>query len=361
MAWTLSAAQRRSFAGTPARALIQHYAANNLSWLSKGDAGRGACILSAAFLTIAGAAVPHLAPATLTALLFLSGAALMLFTLLSPSAGPMTGSEPVKHNPDTARPDTARPDTARTVQPRAALAAKPALFSEFFVRPESSTAIDRAAFARLTAHMSHELRTPLNAVLGFSELISNEVFGPLGASCYAGYARDIHTSGRMLLKSAEDALAITTLLTTPSHRGTQPVTNLAACAADAVAFHTRDIATGRLSIDVDIDPTLDIIADPQALRQLLINVLADGTERAAPGATLALVAIASGSHIDVTLEISALRTESQPNGERFALLLARTLSELLGTRLSEQGQPCGAYHVSARFSPAAQHDFFALR
>jgi signal transduction histidine kinase len=351
MAWTLSAAQRRSYAGTPARALIQHYIANNLSWLGKGDAARGACIVSAAFLTIAGAAVPHIAPATLTALLFLSGAALILFTVLSPFTGAITASDPVKLNPDT----------ARTIQTRAAMTPKPALFSEFFVRPETATAIDRAAFERLTAHMSHELRTPLNAVLGFSELISNEVFGPLGASCYAGYARDIHTSGRMLLKSAEDALAITALLTAQAHRGGQPVTNLAACAADAVAFHTRDLVTSNLSIDVAVDPALDIIADTQALRQLLINVLADGSERAAPGASLMLAAVVSGSHIDVTLEISALRTASPSNDERFALLLARTLSELLGTRLIERSLSCGGHHLSVRFLPAAQRDFFALR
>ncbi len=351
MAWTLSAAQVRSYAGSPARALIQHCIANNLSWLGKGDAARGACIISAAFLTIAGAAVPHIAPATLTALLFLSGAALIVFTVLQPLTGSMTGSEPVKHNPEA----------ALTLAARSALPAQPALFSEFFVRPETSTAVDRAAFARLTAHMSHELRTPLNAVLGFSELISNEVFGPLGASCYAGYARDIHTSGRMLLKSAEDALAITALLTAPPYRGGQPVTNLAACAADALAFHSRDLATDCLAIDVAIDPALDIIADPQALRQLLINLLADGAERAAPGAALALAAVASGSHIDVTLKISALRAGSHVNDERFALLLARTLSELLGTRLNERSLSCGGHHMSARFSPAAQRDFFALR
>src|SRR3546814_1946469 len=43
------------------------------------------------------------------------------------------------------------------------------------------------------ANMSHELRTPLNAVIGFSDLMEKERFGPLGER-YAGYARDIRQS-----------------------------------------------------------------------------------------------------------------------------------------------------------------------
>ena len=36
--------------------------------------------------------------------------------------------------------------------------------------------------------MSHELRTPLNAVIGFSEIIASETFGPVGKPAYRGYA-----------------------------------------------------------------------------------------------------------------------------------------------------------------------------
>ena len=45
------------------------------------------------------------------------------------------------------------------------------------------------------ANMSHELRTPLNAINGFSEMMCNQMFGPLGAPQYIEYARDIHESG----------------------------------------------------------------------------------------------------------------------------------------------------------------------
>ena len=54
--------------------------------------------------------------------------------------------------------------------------------------------------------MSHELRTPLNAVIGFSEMIRTEVFGPIGNGKYLEYARDINESGAHLLELISDIL-----------------------------------------------------------------------------------------------------------------------------------------------------------
>lgn len=56
------------------------------------------------------------------------------------------------------------------------------------------------------AGMSHELRTPLNAILGFSQVIRDEIYGPVGVDQYAEYARDIFESGRHLLALVNDVL-----------------------------------------------------------------------------------------------------------------------------------------------------------
>src|SRR3546814_12300577 len=50
--------------------------------------------------------------------------------------------------------------------------------------------------SQFLANMSHELRTPLNAVLGFSEILKTEAFGPLGSKRYKDYADELHASGR---------------------------------------------------------------------------------------------------------------------------------------------------------------------
>lgn len=64
---------------------------------------------------------------------------------------------------------------------------------------------NRAKSAFLAA-MSHELKTPLNAVLGFSEMLSAEILGPLGHASYREYAHDIHASGQRLLAVVNDIL-----------------------------------------------------------------------------------------------------------------------------------------------------------
>jgi signal transduction histidine kinase len=70
---------------------------------------------------------------------------------------------------------------------------------------ELATARDLAETANrargdFLANMSHELRTPLNAVLGFSEILEKELFGPLGDARYREFASDIHNSGKHLLE-----------------------------------------------------------------------------------------------------------------------------------------------------------------
>ncbi len=67
-------------------------------------------------------------------------------------------------------------------------------------------------WAELTARMSHELRTPLNAVIGFSDLMGAELFGPLGHDRYRDYTRHIRECSRTLLKCTEDTLALTSSL-----------------------------------------------------------------------------------------------------------------------------------------------------
>ena len=69
-------------------------------------------------------------------------------------------------------------------------------------------AVNRARIARL-ASISHELRTPLNAVIGFSDLMRRELFGPLGHSKYQEYAEHIGDSGHDLLNAVDDIFALT--------------------------------------------------------------------------------------------------------------------------------------------------------
>ncbi len=73
------------------------------------------------------------------------------------------------------------------------------------------TAVDDAqqksqAKSQFLANMSHELRTPLNAIIGFSEVMTNQVYGPLGDARYTEYTGDIKRSGEHLLQLISDIL-----------------------------------------------------------------------------------------------------------------------------------------------------------
>ena len=62
------------------------------------------------------------------------------------------------------------------------------------------------AKSQFLANMSHELRTLLNAIIGFSEIIKDETYGPVGSVKYREYSRDIHGSGHHLLALINDIL-----------------------------------------------------------------------------------------------------------------------------------------------------------
>ena len=84
MAGISSATQRRSFIISLALATGQSQIVNKLMFLGKGDLVRGSAVAFALFLTVAGAAVPHISPEVMTAVLFLSAAGLALFASRTP-------------------------------------------------------------------------------------------------------------------------------------------------------------------------------------------------------------------------------------------------------------------------------------
>jgi signal transduction histidine kinase len=62
------------------------------------------------------------------------------------------------------------------------------------------------AKSEFLANMSHELRTPLNAIIGFSDILRQQLFGPVGNDRYADYVKDINDSGQHLLAIINDIL-----------------------------------------------------------------------------------------------------------------------------------------------------------
>ena len=349
MARTTSATQRRSFALAGAISAGRQQIINQLIILGNGEILRGLCIAFAAFLTITGMAAPHLGTGTVAAFLFLSGAGIVLISFRRSTPH---GTRPFENVKETSAASSAK--TAALTQ------SLPRTLTELLQRPEARTnTIGLASWAQLTNRMSHELRTPLNAVLGFSELMSSEAFGPLGSDRYSDYARSIHQSGRTLLKSAEDALAITALLTAPERRNRAAVALVSTAIYDAVEFLTCDFVSRGISVEIDCDLELEIIAEAATVRQILINLLFEAADRAGDGAIITINAGAAGSEVEISISIAPELQSAKSGEETFSLLLARTLIELSGAYLVENHTETGGWLPSARFARATQRDFFS--
>jgi len=128
--------------------------------------------------------------------------------------------------------------------------------------------------AAFLAAMSHELKTPLNAVLGFSEIIRDEVLGPVGVRAYREYAGDIHSSGTRLLSVINDVLDVSRLeggLLTIEARPENAMD-----LAESAIKQARGITNDQREIEIDVPADLPSLhVDPRRLAQALGNLLAN--------------------------------------------------------------------------------------
>ena len=116
--------------------------------------------------------------------------------------------------------------------------------------------------------MSHELRTPLNAVLGFSEVMKSELFGPHSAPAYKEYSADIHASGQHLLMLINEILDLSRVEAGRYELKEEPV-SLAALVEECVRLLWIQIERRHLVITEAMEEGLPRIwADERAVRQV---------------------------------------------------------------------------------------------
>ncbi|MDX2094706.1 MAG: HAMP domain-containing sensor histidine kinase [Alphaproteobacteria bacterium] len=131
------------------------------------------------------------------------------------------------------------------------------------------------AKSQFLANVSHELRTPLNAIIGFSTMLHEEQFGPLGNPKYVEYARDIHDSGRHLLDVINDILDLTKAETGKLTVVFQSL-NFAKLLEKALRIVAGQAHQRKIDIYTDLPEKLPkIIADPVRLVQILLNLLSN--------------------------------------------------------------------------------------
>ena len=127
------------------------------------------------------------------------------------------------------------------------------------------------------ANMSHELRTPLNAIIGFSQVMENQMFGPIGAEKYVEYSRDIFKSGQFLLDVISDILDMSKIEAGRLQLELQR-TSIPDIIEETIKLVEERAKEGKVTIKRDVPKMLDAQADKRALKQILINLTSNAVK-----------------------------------------------------------------------------------
>jgi len=163
---------------------------------------------------------------------------------------------------------------------------------------------ERAATAKadVLARISHEVRTPLNAIIGFSEVMIDQRFGALGNERYVEYMKDIRASGERVIAIINDMLDLSRIETGKIDLAfaSQNLNELVEhCVAVTQPQANRERIIIRTSLAHQLPP---VIADPQALRQITLNLIGTSIHLANAGGQV-IVSTALNDFGEVVLRV----------------------------------------------------------
>jgi signal transduction histidine kinase len=193
------------------------------------------------------------------------------------------------------------------------------------------------AKSEFLANMSHELRTPLNAVIGFSEVIVNQIFGPLRNDKYLEYIRDIHSSSMHLLAIINDVLDMSKIEAGKLDLSRQTL-RLQSVAAVALRILHERAESRRIALVPEFAAEDVVIwADERAIKQVFLNLLANAIKFSREGGTVHLRVVHDGPAIAIA-EVEdhgiGMTAEEQERAlEPFAQAQATTTRNYGGTGL----------------------------
>ncbi len=242
-------------------------------------------------------------------------------------------------------------DLRRSRQALEAQAQQLAELAEKHAEKQAEAESANQAKSEFLANMSHELRTPLNAIIGFSELMTQEIFGPLGSTKYIGYAADIGTSGRYLLAVISDVLEMARL-----ESGRVRLEPSVVDVAQAIGAEIKNVSASAeakgISVIPDITPGSIIHADRHAVEKILATLLGNAVKFTPNGGHVVVRTRTANGALNIFVEdtgvgigAAALAAIGRPfeqagmtmsngmKGSGLGLAIARSLAEMHGGSL----------------------------
>ncbi|WP_375658788.1 ATP-binding protein [Bartonella sp. MR30HLJHH] len=202
------------------------------------------------------------------------------------------------------------------------------------------------AKSEFLANMSHELRTPLNAILGFSDIMLQSTFGPLGSQRYKEYMHDIYNSGTHLLTLINDILDMSKI---EAGRFTLDCknTDLEPIISEAVRTLTPQAQEKNIVVTTNITPELHAEVDGRAMKQIFLNLISNAVKFTPSGGNIDVCAFKKKNNLifkitdtGVGIPQSAIKKLGQPfeqvenqltkshTGSGLGLAISRSLLEL---------------------------------
>ncbi|MDX8452421.1 PAS domain S-box protein [Mesorhizobium sp. VK9D] len=152
------------------------------------------------------------------------------------------------------------------------------------------------------ARISHEIRTPLNAIIGFSELMVDEKFGPISNDRYRDYLRDINRSGNHVLDLVNDLLDISKIEAGQQEMDYEAV-SLNDTLAETVAMMQPQANRERVIIRSSFASRLpEVVADLRSVRQIALNILSNAIRYTQAGGQV-IVSTAYEASGDVVMRV----------------------------------------------------------
>lgn len=198
------------------------------------------------------------------------------------------------------------------------------------------------------------MRSPLNAIIGFSELLGDEMLGPLNEQ-QQEVVSDILSAGRHLLRLMNDVLDLTKISTGRMELQLQPL-SVAAAADEALALACGACAERAPRACRDVPPELTVRADERRVVQVLCNLLTNAIRYSPPGSAVRLAAAVEGEQVRVSVsddgcgiapedqqrvfdEFVSIDQPGYPGGTGLGLAVTRRLVALMGGSIAVSSAP----------------------